>query len=211
MNIPFWLSCFLVGMAASSSLGPIFVLTFNRGALRGFFAGVLTGLGSAVADAFYFYLGLIGVLTALRDCPIVMKVFHVVGGIALMAIGATMMYRQYLATMQEKDDIKSYGAMISQGFAITFVNPMVLLFFMMISMKLLSWYPEVAFTSSNITFYAVVLCVGSLTVFACISLLGKALGRVISMRSLRVMRVFISVSLIVVGLYIFVSIRCVGA
>ena len=79
--------CFFVGVLASSSLGPMFVLTFNRGALYGFSRGFATGVGASLADGFYFFLGLMGVLTVLEESRHFMFWLDTVGGILLIILG----------------------------------------------------------------------------------------------------------------------------
>ena len=57
MDYSILVGCFFVGVLASSSVGPIFVLTFNRGAIYGFLRGFATALGASIADGLYFFLG----------------------------------------------------------------------------------------------------------------------------------------------------------
>ncbi len=65
MKTLFLLKCFALGVSAASGVGPIFVLTFNRGALKGLGRGLATALGSALGDALLFLLGLLGLLSIL--------------------------------------------------------------------------------------------------------------------------------------------------
>ena len=51
MDVSTFFKCYAIGIMAASGIGPIFVLTFNRGAIHGFLRGFATAMGAAVADA----------------------------------------------------------------------------------------------------------------------------------------------------------------
>ncbi len=91
MDYGFLLKCFVVGIIATSGVGPIFILTFNKGAVHGFLRGFATALGAAVADAFFFFLALMGILTTIGDSRRFMLVLDLVGGVVLLFIGYRML------------------------------------------------------------------------------------------------------------------------
>ena len=67
MDYPFLWTSFVVGVLAASGIGPIFILTFNKGALHGFSRGFAVACGAAVVDGIFFFLALVGVLAAIKD------------------------------------------------------------------------------------------------------------------------------------------------
>ncbi|MFC1895010.1 LysE family transporter, partial [Candidatus Dependentiae bacterium] len=81
MECLIYIKCFLVGMLASASLGPIFILTFNRGAVYGFTHGFATAIGACLADGLYFFLGLMGILSLLKSSENFMFWLDTLGGI----------------------------------------------------------------------------------------------------------------------------------
>ena len=66
MDYRFLIQSFFIGVLAASGCGPIFVLTFNRSAVCGFWKGLATALGASIGDSSYFMLGLLGALTVIK-------------------------------------------------------------------------------------------------------------------------------------------------
>src|SRR3989304_9647410 len=94
MNIWFYVKCFLIGISASSAMGPIFILTFNRGALHGFLKGFATAMGSALADGLFFMLGLFAILERLENSPKALLALNCIGGIFLIILGMQALRKQ---------------------------------------------------------------------------------------------------------------------
>ena len=85
---------FALGFAVAASPGPIFFLCLRRTLLRGRLYGLVSGLGVATADAFYAAIasfGLAAVTTAIASGR---RALAVIGGAALIAIGARILLRQ---------------------------------------------------------------------------------------------------------------------
>ena len=70
MFIKFLMFCYVVGIISTIGIGPIFVLTFNRAAIYGFWKGFATAIGSSVADGILFA----AVLNS-RSLPVVLYAF----------------------------------------------------------------------------------------------------------------------------------------
>ena len=85
---------FALGFDVAASPGPIFFLCLRRTLLRGRLYGLVSGLGVATADAFYAAIasfGLAAVTTAIASGR---RALAVIGGAALIAIGARILLRQ---------------------------------------------------------------------------------------------------------------------
>ena len=81
MNYILFLKCFFVGVVAASGCGPVFIMTFNKGALCGFLRGFVTALGAAFGDALYFFLGLMGALAVMSQFKGFVAWLDLIGGI----------------------------------------------------------------------------------------------------------------------------------
>lgn len=155
MNPLFFLKCFGIGISVAAAVGPIFVLTFNRAASKGWWAGFVTGLGSALADTFYFVLGLIGVLQLIVRFPLVLRGLYLGGGSALIGMGCYLFYAG-LRTPADRRQAPRYLTLLSQSFGMTFANPTVLLFFIAVSARVLGT------TTVGMNAVTMILAVGSL-------------------------------------------------
>ncbi len=85
---------FALGFLIAASPGPIFFLCLRRTLLRGWLAGVASGLGVATADAFYAALAVFGIAAVSAVLAGGAKWLALVGGAALIGIG--------LRTLREK-------------------------------------------------------------------------------------------------------------
>lgn len=175
LSVIFLLKCFGIGASVAAAVGPIFVLTFNRAASKGWLAGFLTGLGSALADACYFVLGLLGVLEIVFRFPAVLRALYLVGGALLVGVSFFLFFTG-LRTPADRQRSPHYGVLLVQSFGMTFANPTVLLFFIAVSARVLS---EVTADISLGTVGAAVsaLLAGSCTVYALTCTAGWLLGR----------------------------------
>lgn len=203
--LTFFLVSFSLGVAAAAALGPMFVLTFNRSAARGAWAGIFTGMGAATIDGAYFFLGLSGTLNLIEGHPAYLGVLQLLGGTALFIFGMTFLVKEY-KPISVRDNQTKYHLMFAQGVGMTIFNPMVIFFFMAASLKVLTSY------ASTITlFHKVVgslfLASGSLTVFIAISLAGHFVGHRVSHAVLRVMQYISGVCIVGIGCYVLWSAR----
>lgn len=79
---------FALGFAVAASPGPIFFLCLRRTLLRGRLYGLVSGLGVATADAFYAAIASFGLAAVTSAVAGGRRPLAVVGGAALIAIGA---------------------------------------------------------------------------------------------------------------------------
>ena len=81
------IKAFLVGLIGSCSAGPIFMLVMHRSVSRGVVFGILTALGSALVGGMYFAFSLAGVLSVVKNYPLVVHMFELAGGVLLLVMG----------------------------------------------------------------------------------------------------------------------------
>jgi threonine/homoserine/homoserine lactone efflux protein len=201
MDLFFLFRCFFIGILAASGCGPIFVLTFNRSAVCGFWKGLATGLGASLADSLYFLLGLLGALAVIGELKYFMIVLDLIGGLLLLGLGwhSLKKMKQVVCVTVECSD-GSFLAM-TMAFTITLFNPLVILFFMAITIQALpdnvgkfSWYLV------SLSTFCVLL--GSLSVLGTVSLIASFLGSCISARKLRLISGVTGILFIIFGLYL---------
>lgn len=120
----------------------LFVITFfNPGAnlfvvvqtslASGRRAGVLTGLGVALGDAFYSGLGLFGLATLITQCEEIFSLIRIVGGAYLLWFAWCSMRRQstpQMSTLQQPINAPWY-VFFRRGLITDLSNPQTVLFF----------------------------------------------------------------------------------
>ncbi len=201
MDYSVLLKCFLIGILASSTVGPIFILTFNRGAAFGFFKGFATALGACIADGLYFFLGLLGVLTILKESRHFMYVLDTVGGILVILFGLYSIRKSKRLSLNvgSADQLGAF-VMVVKSFVLTLMNPMAFLFFMVIGVQILP-YGVHGFTLRQIFTSSVMVFLGSLFVLSIVSLISTLLGRRMKEKQLRLIYLITGVVFIGVGVY----------
>jgi threonine/homoserine/homoserine lactone efflux protein len=78
---------FALGFLIAASPGPIFFLCLRRTLLRGWPAGLVSGLGVATADAFYAAIAVFGIAAVTSVLAGGAKALTLAGGAALVGIG----------------------------------------------------------------------------------------------------------------------------
>ena len=204
----FLFKCFFIGILAASGCGPIFVLTFNRSAVCGFFKGLATAIGASLADCFYFMLGLLGALAVIGNLKYFMVFLDLIGGVMLLGLGilALRKMKQVVCVTVEC----SYGVLFSifKAFAITILNPLVILFFMAITLQVLpDDVAHSASTLSSLSLTYIFVCtffvfLGSVVVLGSVSLVASFLGSCISAKRLRIISGATGIAFILFGLYL---------
>ena len=184
MSLKFLIKCFFIGMSAASGVGPIFVLTFNRGAIYGFPKGFATALGAAIADGFYFALGLLGALNLIESSNKAMLLMDLIGGGILIYLGMRMLKKR---TKTPKDSTKTNECLLfttSKSLIITLVNPFIILFFMFISIQIL---PEgvTCLPIDQVATGGLAATGGSLLILSSVAFIASHIGSSISYKWLR--------------------------
>ena len=201
MEYVVYIRCFLVGILASSSLGPIFILTFNRGAIYGFLFGLATGLGAAIADGLYFFLGLMGVLSLLQGSHKFMFWLDTLGGVLLILFGIYYLKKAWNGVEYFVLEGKlGFSLTFAKSFLLTVLNPIVLLFFMLIGVQILP-AGVMSLPLRQVVFASLMVAAGSLTILSVVALVASIVGGRISEKKLRLISFVTGVVFICVGLF----------
>ena len=203
MEVPFLVKCFLIGAFAASGVGPIFVLTFNRSAVCGFWKGFATAIGACCADFLFFSLGLLGALAVISEFTYFMVVLDLVGGVLLLALGIHSVRKVQQAICMTVECSSNAIYAIGKGFTLTVLNPLVVLFFMAVTLQVLPC-GVTQFSCSFVLLSSLLVFMGSLSVLSLISLVATSLGSCLTVKHLRAMSgitgsVFISFGLYLLG------------
>lgn len=181
--ITFLVTCFFIGVSASAAVGPVFILTFNRSVIYGFWNGFATALGASLVDGFFFMLALAGALSLLTQSRNIVMIVDIIGGSVLLFLGLHSLLkpsRDLSLTILPKESL--YISM-SKSFLITLFNPLVALFFMGISIK---FFGEMSLTLLYAFFGGVMVMLGSLTMLTSVAGVAQWFGAVISLKKLRI-------------------------
>jgi len=200
MDSQFYLKCYAVGLSVASAVGPIFVLTFNRGAWSGFSRGFATAFGAACGDGLLFFLGLLGVLRLLGEYHGTILAMDLIGGLFLISLGL----RSFKGRQKYVNDPLLINLppilTIIKSFFLTIANPLTVLFFMFVGVRIL---PEdvISLPLRQVAFGSAFVFVGSLTVLSIVALIASHVGQAISERRLRTISHITGVIFLAIGFY----------
>jgi len=118
-----------VGFVFGVPAGAIGALTIQRSLARGFWAGLLTGLGSSAADVLYACVGVFG-LTVISDFLVKYEtVIALIGGILIAGLGV-MIFGKKGTSGIEGVGRTNLAACFASSFAIAIANPATVLSFL---------------------------------------------------------------------------------
>lgn len=201
IDFSFLIKCYVIGILGATGLGPIFVLTFNRGASKGFWAGFVTAFGAALADSMFFLLGLAGALTFIGGSLRLITLLDFFGGLLLLFLGYSSIKKVKKISFSDGEPKKNFFLLASKAFLITTFNPLVLLFFMVISVQVLpDGIQALSIYQYLISSFMVLL--GSISVLTCVALAGFLLGSGISKEKLKMLSIFSGIAFICAGIYL---------
>lgn len=126
MNL--FLKGIFIGLLFGVPVGAVGALTVQRTWEHGIRAGLLTGMGSSIADSIYGGIGAFG-LTMVSDFLLEHQtVIHLIGGVLVMLMGIRLLFRK-----GETDKIPSVSGklkMFLSSFAVGITNPATILTFL---------------------------------------------------------------------------------
>ena len=124
---------FLLGLGAAIPLGPINILIMNN-ALKSYKAGLILGFGAMSADIFYLSLILAGMIGFINN-PDFLSVIGIVGSIFLLYLsyGIYKNRAKNVEIQQQKIQSKNLFKKYTQGFVLTLLNPMTIIFWFSIA------------------------------------------------------------------------------
>lgn len=200
MNYLFLFKCFLVGVSAASAVGPIFVLTFNNGALHGFAKGFFTALGAALGDGFLLFLGLMGVLNLLGQSHQYQLIIDLAGGLLLLVFGISMIFAKAVPQDRPALSVDSFFLSIAQTLFSTVLNPITLFFFMFVSAQMLSSHAG-GMTTSDVLMGSAMASAGSLVILSMIAYAASRIGGSISVYNLKIISMVTGSIVLCIGAY----------
>lgn len=119
----------LIGLLFGLPVGAVGALTVQRTFSHGVKAGLLTGLGSSVADCFYACVGVFG-FTMISDFLLQYQVIiTILGGGLILLMGIRLLLRKSETVEQKPEDI-GFAKMFLSSFAVGITNPAAILTFL---------------------------------------------------------------------------------
>ncbi len=119
----FFLRGIIIGFLISIPVGPVGIMCIRRALHNGFFSGLISGLGAAIADGFYSILAVFSltfVSTALLRYHFW---FRLIGGLFLIYIGYTIFIAQPSLEGTPKRKRRSFIKDFISSFFLTIANP----------------------------------------------------------------------------------------
>lgn len=129
MDVSFFVRGLLIGLSVAATIGPMSILCIQRTMSKGFFYGLVSGLGIATADGLYGCVAGFG-LTIVAAFLVQQQVWvHIVGGLFLLYLG--------VRTLLSKPSEHAAQAVMTTNFAgayvttllLTLTNPLTILSF----------------------------------------------------------------------------------
>jgi threonine/homoserine/homoserine lactone efflux protein len=133
LNIELFAKGLIVGVAIAAPVGPIGLLCIQRALIGGWFSGLISGLGAAVADTVYGSIAAFG-LTLVQDFLFGHRyAISLAGGLLLCLLGLRIMFAQpsTVAARPRNSAVGHAGDLIGT-FMLTLANPMTILSFIAI-------------------------------------------------------------------------------
>lgn len=118
----------LLGLSIAAPVGPIGVLCIRRTLAKGRTSGLLSGLGTATADALYGCIAAFGITAVSVFLVEQQSYLRLVGGLFLLYLGITT-FRSSPAVFSSKEGRQSFTGDYASAFFLTLTNPMTIISF----------------------------------------------------------------------------------
>jgi len=121
----------LIGIIFGVPVGAVGAISVQRTLTSGKKAGILSGLGSSVADCLYACIGVFG-LTFISDFLLKYQtIINVIGGLIIVVIGISMFFKKEKTKKEEiANNTTSIAKIFLSSFIIGITNPTVILTFL---------------------------------------------------------------------------------
>jgi threonine/homoserine/homoserine lactone efflux protein len=202
MNYWFLATCFFVGVSASSTMGPIFVMTFNNSALKGFWKGFFTALGAAIGDGVLILLGLLGMLSILQKSATYHVAIDLIGGSLLLLFGITLLIRQRKDPEMAPLTANSLIISTTKAFLSTVLNPLTILFFMFAGAQLIPAGKQTIDTV-DLLMGSALTSLGSMAILTIVAYIASSVGKVMKEERLKLISTITACVILTVGSYFF--------
>lgn len=125
----------LFGLALAAPPGPMNAIIAEESVIRGWVAGVVTGLGAMTADVVFFLLALAGVATVVEEWPTLRGTMITVGGLLMLyfAYDALRSMESSLTGTEISTDSRGFQKALLLGLT----NPFQILFWLTVGIALL--------------------------------------------------------------------------
>lgn len=125
----------LFGLALAAPPGPMNAIIAEESVVRGWVAGVVSGLGAMTADVVFFVLALAGVATVVEEWPLLRGVMITVGGVLMLyfALDAVRSAQTSLAGGGAPGESRGFEKALVLGLT----NPFQILFWLTVGIALL--------------------------------------------------------------------------
>lgn len=185
------------GLVLALLIGPVFFSIIQTSIERGFLSGVLVAIGVSISDAFYIFLAYMGLSQVFSngDNQRYMAYF---GGAILLAFGAYYLFVKSRKILDFKSvNIKSTSPwrLISKGFIINGLSPMVLIFWLG-TVSVATGEFGYTTTTQVVTFFSAIVATVLLTDIIKAKLADK-LRTVMTPRLVRVMNLLLGVVMLI--------------
>lgn len=185
------------GLVLALLIGPVFFSIIQTSIERGFLSGVLVAIGVSISDAFYIFLAYMGLSQVFSngDNQRYMAYF---GGTILFAFGAYYLFVKSRKILDFKSvNIKSTSPwrLISKGFIINGLSPMVLIFWLG-TVSVATGEFGYTTTTQVVTFFSAIVATVLLTDIIKAKLADK-LRTVMTPRLVRVMNLILGVVMLI--------------
>jgi threonine/homoserine/homoserine lactone efflux protein len=129
MEISLLFKGIILGLCVAVPVGPIGILCINRTIKKGYFSGVISGLGATTADFVYGIIAALGVNIVITFLSAYKNWFHFIGFIFLIIVGIGILTKKpkdpELILPESKGFFKDYLT----SFLLTLTNPLTVFFF----------------------------------------------------------------------------------
>ena len=120
----------LTGLIIAAPVGPVNVLCMQRTVLKGWRAGIVSGLGAATADTLYGAIAGFSITFIIGFLERELAWIRLFGGILLVAIGAVYFFKPPASLADKKEGESSEPADFHSTLLLTFTNPTTVLSFL---------------------------------------------------------------------------------
>lgn len=119
----------LIGLIFGVPAGAVGAMCVQRTLQSGIKSGIITGLGSSVADCFYAVVGAFGITIISDFLTQFQTPINIAGGLLILAMGiSTLLKKQSVTTVSESKF--GYGKMFLTSFSVGITNPAAVLTFL---------------------------------------------------------------------------------
>jgi threonine/homoserine/homoserine lactone efflux protein len=183
-------------------MGPIFIMTFNNSAVKGFLKGFFTALGAALGDGLLIFLGLVGMLAVLQKSATYQVTIDLVGGTLLLLYGLKLLFYQSPENPTLPPSANSLLLSATKSFLSTVINPLTILFFMFAGAQVLPNGKQ-SLSTLDLCLGSGLTVLGSLGILTIVAYVASSIGKVMKPEKLKLVGTITACIMITVGSYFF--------